>query len=919
MTAEELLAAMAEPLAEDGTYCTIDPETRVITIPPEYQLLGVESDEKAERLYFQCPKIVGDNIDLSTLGLRINFQNANMQKDQYIVDDVQVSGDMITFSWLLFRRVTQYRGDVSFIVCAVKTAGEAITNEWNTTLATAQVLEGLEVETELPEEETDVVNQLIAIATQRLTDVQNATSAANTAASNANQKAQEAENAAEDARDVIEQITKDSYLHTALQSFIDTVTATPTAYGNAIVKKIEGFTRQQTPTGAQLFDASGLTAYNGATISIFNGGKEVRITGRKQSDVKGSAIWSIPSDIVNLLKGKTAYVYVSHNAEKGWVEFGIQTPSGWDYPKMANNQWTSVQVPSDASSISLALIPNNVTETDVTATFQNIKIGLTQFETWEPYTGGQPAPNPDYPMEVQGTGYSGFFDGETDIAYYGSDGVKRTSQGSDFCGMNPIPCKTGDTITFQYKIFGSGVRDQENFRICFYDGEGAFLSAQTPLGGITNFDSSMSFTAPSNAKTFTWCFTYTPWKRILRLNILINNQYAICVKSTGPNIFNKNCFAGGSAARATVYDETVQIKTTEGSGNAPGVFFYLGPIANFLGKRLYIKADKMESTHSAEGKASCRIVLRAVKGGASVQSFGVYQDSRAGTWHQFSEIPEDIDLDSVTDLALQLYVGDGTAQVSVGETATFENVMLCEEQTDKYHPYQSNVTYIPVDYPLFEGDKIIQRNGEYLLVRKRCMAVFDGSSDEAWGCNYVSLNNGIYNSYIDLLKPGIKGSYVVCDRFDSVGITSSDSYVDNNAFISGSGKFNLMTSSDRSEIQGVESLKTWLQSNPVTVVYELETPTEESLSPEAQKALHSIMATDEQTELTIVGVPADAEIQNQFLLPRNEDGALNTTAYCTAEKNKIVLNELVAQNLDARVNKLEIDNAALAEQTIIVE
>ena len=31
MTAEELLATMEEPLAEDGTYCTIDPETRIIT------------------------------------------------------------------------------------------------------------------------------------------------------------------------------------------------------------------------------------------------------------------------------------------------------------------------------------------------------------------------------------------------------------------------------------------------------------------------------------------------------------------------------------------------------------------------------------------------------------------------------------------------------------------------------------------------------------------------------------------------------------------------------------------------------------------------------------------------------------------------------------------------------------------------
>lgn len=919
MTAEELLATMTEPLPEDDGYCTIDPETRVITIPPEYQLLGVESDEKSERIYFKCPKIVGDNIDLTTLALRVNFRNAGQVVDQYLVDDVAVDGDNITFSWLLSRRVTQYEGDVNFIVCAVRVSGETITNEWNTTLATAQVLEGLEAEVVLPEEETDIVNQLLSLAETRLNDVKEATADANTAASNANQKAQEATNAAEDARAVTEQITKDSYLHTALQSFIDTVTASPTAYGNAIVKKIEGFIRQETTTGAQLFNINAISTQGSATYKIIND-TTVEITGEKSDqNVYSNADFSM-RNVKSLIQGKKIYLYCKFTGDhKPQGQLAIIPASGGAiYQAVWSNSWTEVGIPSDCEDIIFGLYPTTETGTTDTVTFSDIKIGLTQFETWEPYTGGQPAPNPDYPMEVQGTGYSGFFDGEIDIAYYGSDGSKRTSNGSDFCGMNPIPCKTGDTITFQYKIFGSGVRDQENFRICFYDGDGAFLSAQPPSGGITNFDSSISFTAPANAKTFTWCFTYAPWKRFLRLNILINNQYAICVKSTGPNIFNKNSFVVGSAARATVYDETVQIKTIEGSGNAPGVFFYLGPITNFLGKRLYIKADKMESTHSAEGKTSCRIVLHAVKSGTSVQSFGVYQDSRAGTWHQFSEIPEDIDLDSVTDLALQLYVGDGTAQVSVGETATFENVMLCEEQTDKYHPYQSNVTYIPVDYPLFEGDKIIQRNGEYKLVRKWGMAVFDGSEDEAWGVTYVGTYH-IYNSYIDLPNPGKESSYVVCDRFDSVGLTASDSYVDNNAFISGSGKFNLMTSSDRSEIQGVESLKTWLQSNPVTVVYELAEPTEEPLSPEAVKALNSIMATDEQTELTIVGVPADAGIQNQFLLPRNEDGALNTTAYCTAEKNKIVLNELVAQNLDARVNKLEIDNATLAEQTIIVE
>lgn len=166
MTAEELLLQnynFVEPYSAQDGKCIIDPETRTISIPTTYRLLGVESDEKVERLEFQCPKIVGDNIDLSQLQIRINYQNASAQKDQYIVDDVSADGDNITFSWLLSRKVTAYRGSVQFIVCAVKVNDDAtITNEWNTTLAQAQVLQGLEVDTPEPtEEQSDVIAQLI--------------------------------------------------------------------------------------------------------------------------------------------------------------------------------------------------------------------------------------------------------------------------------------------------------------------------------------------------------------------------------------------------------------------------------------------------------------------------------------------------------------------------------------------------------------------------------------------------------------------------------------------------------------------------------------------------------------------------------------------------------------------------------------
>lgn len=165
MTAEELLLQnynSVDPYSAEDEKCIIDPETRTISIPTTYQFLGVESDEKVERLYFQCPKIVGDNIDLSQFQIRINYQNASSQKDQYIVDDVSADGDNITFSWLLSRKVTAYRGTVQFIVCAVKVSGSTITNEWNTTMAKAEVLEGLEVDDPTPsEEQSDVIAQLI--------------------------------------------------------------------------------------------------------------------------------------------------------------------------------------------------------------------------------------------------------------------------------------------------------------------------------------------------------------------------------------------------------------------------------------------------------------------------------------------------------------------------------------------------------------------------------------------------------------------------------------------------------------------------------------------------------------------------------------------------------------------------------------
>lgn len=217
-TAEQVLAMMEMNaiVGAEHPYCIIDAESRKITVPDEYKLLGVESDKDVERVYFKCPKVVGDGIDLSTLGLRINYQNADGQKDSYPVDDLTVENEFITFSWLLSRKAVAYKGAVKFIVCAVRIGDNAeISNEWNTTLASAEVLEGLEVDySSIPEEEgKDLLEALIAQSQVKLMEVGEATEEAkrsaeraDTAANSAGHAADDANNAAEEARKALEEL-----------------------------------------------------------------------------------------------------------------------------------------------------------------------------------------------------------------------------------------------------------------------------------------------------------------------------------------------------------------------------------------------------------------------------------------------------------------------------------------------------------------------------------------------------------------------------------------------------------------------------------------------------------------------------------------------------------------------------------------
>lgn len=163
-TADEILNAMqdgTELQAEEGELLIVDNDLRTITIPPEIANIGVESDDNVKRLHFQMPRQYGE-FDLSGFDIRINYLAANNTGDIYVVTDKAVSGDNITFSWLVGRSAFTAQGTVRFIVCLKKTNQEGVVEqEYNTTVATLQALEGIEPSGQIVEDNPEIIESIL--------------------------------------------------------------------------------------------------------------------------------------------------------------------------------------------------------------------------------------------------------------------------------------------------------------------------------------------------------------------------------------------------------------------------------------------------------------------------------------------------------------------------------------------------------------------------------------------------------------------------------------------------------------------------------------------------------------------------------------------------------------------------------------
>ncbi len=410
-----LLEAEIDTTDSEPKYCIIDPDRREIYIDPDYQILGVESDEKADRILFRCPKTVGDGLDLTQYQLRINYQNANDQKGQYLVEDVTDDGEDILFSWLLHRPVTAYQGTVRFIVCAISVEEGEVKNEWNTTVAQCDVLEGLEVENPvIPAPEEDLIAQLIQQMQDKVEQAQQALEAIEAAKT---ESVQAVETAKEEATSEITTAKTGALesIETAKDEAIEEIenTGVPledieklaikeTAEGNPTIisdsadwrlqsLNVYGQSEQASTTGAQLLDSS--LYKDSATGS--------GVTYTKQSDGSIKRTGTATDSTGNLWFGGGFYESKDHPKYRVLFTLQAGTYTVKDCQlfslSVAYSNTFTIEEPLEISGLRNTDFVVGKTYNDVI--YPMLNEGSTALP-FEPYTGGKPSPSPEYPQEI---------------------------------------------------------------------------------------------------------------------------------------------------------------------------------------------------------------------------------------------------------------------------------------------------------------------------------------------------------------------------------------------------------------------------------------------------------------------------------------------------------------------------------------
>lgn len=143
---DEVLSSMPDMGGEEDSALDflIDEHMRIIAVPDRGVVLGVEGDKDVNRVRFRMNRYY-HGADLSDFQIRINYQNADGDRNYFTVLEKTVEGNAFSFIWTVAADATAVKGAVQFVVnCFTADSDGVVQKAYHTTLGVANVLEGLE-------------------------------------------------------------------------------------------------------------------------------------------------------------------------------------------------------------------------------------------------------------------------------------------------------------------------------------------------------------------------------------------------------------------------------------------------------------------------------------------------------------------------------------------------------------------------------------------------------------------------------------------------------------------------------------------------------------------------------------------------------------------------------------------------------
>ena len=465
---------------------------------------------------------------------------------------------------------------------------------------------------------------------------------------------------------------------------------------------------------------------------------------------------------------------------------------------LTNEEITTLQ---STSSLIQMYKPNSFVDSDDISEAQ-LESGSTATD-YEPYTGGQPRPSPDYPSEIESVGYENLFDKDNTTyknGYYKGDNGEEISTNYSGYITSYVSVQPNTIYTISGKLKGI----TNTGAVYFYDNLKNWISR---LSNASLNEGEFTFTTPNNCYYMQFQYIMSVYdastiqitKGTKIYNYIPYGKYGIEVKTVGKNLFDgiyQNAIVGGDG----VYNISNSTRTA---------IIKIKPNTNYSIKKF-----------TNTGIGTRFIIVESSTLLAPGQAGTVKYNSNSGIQYSYTS--------GANANYLYVYVTNDTSNIPY--------LMVVESNIipTTYEPYKSVSSLFQLDQPLRSlpngvKDELVIENGRAKIIKRIGTVVLDGS--ENWNniqeattsTDYYYAYTIVYDKLIGSKYTGISNNFIVKQ---GTYITAS-STVDSDMLGvggTGNGKIRMFIKKSRLTEMTTTELKTWLSTHNTQVDYELAEP-----------------------------------------------------------------------------------------------